>query len=70
LAKEFIVALIKHAVITITKNYGPDRYDRAVVDLNADGIDVAMAGIESGHLQAWPHDDDGNSLSSKPDWCN
>jgi len=53
LAKEFIVALTGNAFIQITANYGPDRYDRLVVDLNADGIDVAKAGIEAGHLQAW-----------------
>ena len=53
----------------ITNDYGPDRFDRSVVDLQADNIDVASAGMEAGVLKAWPHDVDGNSLASKPDWC-
>jgi len=39
------------------------------VDLSADGIDVAAAGIEAGLLKPWPHDANGNSLSAKPNWC-
>lgn len=69
LAKEFIVTLTGYAAIFITSNYGPDRYDRDVVDMSADGIDVATAGIEAGHLRPWPHDSDGNSLADKPTWC-
>ena len=69
LAKEFIVTLTSSAAIVITNDYGPDRFDRSVVDLQADGIDVASAGLEAGVLKAWPHDADGNSLSAKPDWC-
>jgi len=69
LAKEFIVALTENAAIEITNNYGPDRYGRFVVDLNADGIDVATAGIEAGYLKPWPHDADGKSLTAKPNWC-
>lgn len=69
LAKEFMVALTANAAIVVTTNYGPDRFDRDVVDLSADGIDVASAGIEAGHLKPWPHDVNGNSLSAKPLWC-
>ena len=69
LAKEFIVALTSSAAIIVTEDYGPDRFDRSVVDLSADGVDVASAGLEAGYLRAWPHDVDGNSLSAKPDWC-
>ena len=69
LAKEFIVSLTSNAAIVITNNYGPDRFDRSVVDLQADGTDVASAGLEAGILRAWPHDDNGNSLADKPDWC-
>ena len=69
LAKEFIVTLTSSAAIVITNDYGPDRFNRSVVDLQADGIDVASAGIEAGVLKAWPHDADGNSLAAKPNWC-
>ena len=69
LAKDFIVTLTSSAAIVITNNYGPDRFDRSVVDLQADGIDVASAGMEAGVLRAWPHDADGNSLAAKPNWC-
>jgi len=68
LAKEFIVSLTGTASISITKSNGPDRYDREVVELSADGIDVAKAGIEAGHLKPWPHEN-GRALSAKPDWC-
>jgi len=68
-AKEFIVALTSSAAIIVTEDYGPDRFDRSVVDLSADGVDVASAGLEAGYLRAWPHDANGNSLSEKPDWC-
>ncbi len=70
LARDFIVSLTAQATISITANYGTDRYGRNVVDLNADGIDVAAAGIEAGHLKPWPHDSNGNAITNKPDWCN
>ena len=63
------MALTSNAAIVVTEDYGPDRFDRSVVDLSADGVDVASAGLEAGYLRAWPHDVDGNSLSAKPDWC-
>ena len=69
LAKEFMVTITANATLTITHNYGPDRYDRNVVDLNAGGIDVAAAGVESGLLNPWPHDRNGISFSAKPNWC-
>ena len=67
LAKEFIVALTSSAVIIVTEDYGPDRFDRSVADLSADGVDVALAALDAGYLRAWPHDVDGNSLSETPD---
>lgn len=69
-ARAFIESLTQFAAIRITANYGPDRFDRHVVDLDADGIDVATAGLEAGILKPWPHDANGNALASKPDWCN
>lgn len=69
LAKVYMEQLTQSATLVITANYGLDRYDRSVVDLMADDLDVAASGIEAGHIRSWPHDDFGNSLSSKPDWC-
>lgn len=68
-AKEFIVEFTRGKVIKITRNYGEDRYDRLVVDLSADGVDVAKAAVAAGHLQPWPHKK-GRAQAPKPDWCN
>jgi len=70
LAKAFIVALTSNTTVIVSNNHGSDRYGRNVVDLEPDGVDVAYSGIKAGHLQHWPHDDNGNSLSAKPNWCN
>lgn len=70
LAKDFIITLTENASITVTRNFGPDRFGREVVDLSADGIDVARAGIEAGLLRNWRFDDNGDALEPKPDWCS
>ena len=67
-AKAFVVAFTKGKEIRIVRDYGEDRYDRLVVDLTADGDDVAKAAIEAGHLRDWPHVK-GRALKRKPDWC-
>ena len=67
-AKAFIVEFTRGKEIKIIRDFGEDRYDRLVVDLSADGIDVAQAGIDAGHLKPWPHKN-GRALASKPDWC-
>ena len=46
LAKEFIVALTSSAAIIVAEDYGPDRFDKIVVDLSAAGVDVALAGLD------------------------
>lgn len=67
-AKAFIVELTRGAELEITARYGTDRYDREVIDLSVDGVDVGEAGLAAGHLQPWPHR--GNTaLTGKPDWC-
>ncbi len=68
-AKAYIVTLTRDADIEITHSYGTDRYDRLVVDLSADGIDVGASGIAAGYLRAWPHEN-GRALVAKPDWCD
>ena len=67
-AKEFIVEFTRGKQIKITRDYGEDRYDRLVVDLSADGVDVAQAAVNAGHLRPWPHKN-GRAQAPKPDWC-
>lgn len=67
-AKEYIVELTRDAQLEITARYGPDRYEREVIDLSANGVDVGEAGIASGHLGTWPHKGR-RALQPKPDWC-
>jgi len=67
-AKAYIVEFTKGKTISIVRDYGEDRYGRLVVDLNADGLDVAKAGVSAGHLRDWPHVK-GRAQSPKPDWC-
>lgn len=67
-AKAFMVELTRDAELVITSNSGPDRYDRDVITLSADGVDVGQAGIAAGHLGPWPHKGR-RALAEKPDWC-
>lgn len=67
-SKAFIVGFTKNKTIRIVKDYGEDRYGRLVVDLEANGADVAEAGVEAGHLKDWLHIK-GRAQYSKPDWC-
>jgi len=67
-AKAFIVEFTKDKTITIARDYGEDRYGRLVVDLEANGADVAKVGVDAGHLRDWLHIK-GHAQSPKPDWC-
>ena len=67
-AKAYIVGFTKDKTIRIVSDYGEDRYGRLVVVLEADGSDVAKAGVEAGHLRDWLHIK-GRAQSAKPDWC-
>ncbi|NQY39697.1 MAG: thermonuclease family protein [Henriciella sp.] len=67
-AKAFMVELTRDAELVITNNSGPDRYERNVVTLTANGQDVGEAGIAAGHLGPWPHRGR-RALAKKPDWC-
>ncbi|MCR9077664.1 MAG: thermonuclease family protein [Hyphomonadaceae bacterium] len=68
-AKAFMVELTRDAELVITSNSGPDRYEREVITLAANGVDVGEAGIEAGHLGPWPHKGR-RALAKKPDWCS
>ena len=67
-AKAYIVGFTKDKAIRIVRDYGEDRYGRLVVDLEADGSDVAKAGVSAGHLRDWLHIK-GRAQYPKPDWC-
>ena len=67
-AKAYIVGFTKDKTISIARDYGEDRYGRLVVDLKADGLDVAKAGVSAGHLRDWSHIK-GRAQSSKPNCC-
>lgn len=68
-AKEFLVEFTRDKEIKITRDYGEDRYDRLVIDLTADGVDVAKVAVAAGHLRPWPHKKN-RAQAPKPDWCN
>lgn len=67
-AKAFVVEFTRDKEIRIMREHGEDRYNRLVVDLTADGVDVAQAAVDAGHLRPWPHKN-GRKLVPKPDWC-
>lgn len=67
-AKAFLVEFTRDKEIKIVRDYGKDRYDRLVVDLTAEDIDIARAAVEAGHLKPWLHKK-GRALGPKPDWC-
>lgn len=67
-AKAFMVEATKGKVVEIAETYGPDRYDREVVDLSVDGESLAALAIAAGHIKPWPHKGR-RALQPKPDWC-
>lgn len=68
-SKSYIVKLTKGAVLRIERDQGLDRYERLVIDLSADGVDVGTSGLSAGHFRAWPHKGR-KALQVKPDWCD
>ena len=68
LEKKFMVELTRGKEITVTSDYGKERYGRSVVELDVDGADVSERGISAGHIRPWPHKGQ-KALNSKPDWC-
>lgn len=67
-AKAFVVEFTRGKELKIVRDYGEDRYDRLVVVMTANGVDVATAAVEAGHLRPWPHKK-GRAQVPKPDWC-
>jgi endonuclease YncB( thermonuclease family) len=64
-AKEAAVELTRGKAVKVAHAYGPDRYGRQVVDLEIDGMDVALTLITEGTHKAWDYD----GGDRKPDWC-
>lgn len=64
-AKEASVELTRGKAVKVAHAYGLDRYGRQVVDLEIDGIDVALTLIAEGTHKAWDYD----GGDRKPDWC-
>ena len=67
-AKAVMVAFTKGKELSIVREYGKDRYNRVVIDLNIEGEDVSSIRRTAGHLRPWPHRGT-EALSTKPDWC-
>lgn len=67
-AKAFLVELTRNKDLQVIASYGPDRYDREVVELAINGKPLADIAIEAGHLRPWPHKGR-RALAKKPDWC-
>ena len=55
----------RDADIKVTRDYGPDRYKRQVVDLSINGEDLAARLVAEGTHQVWDYD----GGAPKPDWC-
>jgi endonuclease YncB( thermonuclease family) len=69
-AKEFVFEFTRNKELRITHTYGYDKMPepRLLIDLSANGVDVAQSGIDAGFLRPWPHDGT-KALAAKPDWC-
>ena len=64
-AKASVLDLTRGKTLTVTHDYGPDRYGRRVVDLALDGHDLAAQLVASGSHKVWDYD----GGDPKPDWC-
>ncbi|MEZ6030322.1 MAG: thermonuclease family protein [Hyphomonadaceae bacterium] len=51
--------------VRVSRRYGADSYGRELVDLSANGKDVANQLVAAGHLKRWNFE----GGESKPDWC-
>ena len=64
-AKARVRDLTRDRVLTISHDYGPDRYGRLVVDLSLDGQDLAAQLVAGGTHKSWDYD----GGDAKPNWC-
>jgi len=68
LAKAYMEELTHGASLVVTQEYGEDNYGRMVIDLSANGSDVANKGISEGVLRSWDHEGT-RALEPRPNWC-
>nr|WP_321360437.1 thermonuclease family protein [uncultured Hyphomonas sp.] len=64
-AKAEVRALTRNRALTVSHDYGPDRYGRRVVDLSLDGQDLAARLVAGGTHKVWDYD----GGAAKPEWC-
>ena len=64
-AKARVRELTRTGVLTVSHDYGPDRYGRLVVDLSLDGQDLAALLVAGGTHKTWDYD----GGDAKPEWC-
>jgi len=69
-AKKFMQGMAANKNIEISDIKYTDRYGRSIVNITADGVDLAEQGVSAGFLKPWPHDVYGKALGLKPNWCN
>jgi endonuclease YncB( thermonuclease family) len=69
-AKAKMKEMTRGAEMRITQSFGYDNSEkpRLLVDLSANGVDVAGSGVQAGILAPWPHKGT-KKLAPKPDWC-
>lgn len=67
-AKQWIEKATSGKTVQILRRYNLSR-GRRVVDMTFGGVDITLEGLASGYLMRHPHDDKGNALADKPDWC-
>lgn len=68
-AKLFMQELTSNAELIVTHEYATDAYGRRVIDLSANGKDVAQAGLEAEVLRSWDHEGT-RALEKRPQWCD
>ena len=64
-AKAEVRELTRNRTLTVSHDYGPDRYGRLVVDLSLDGQDLAALLVAGGTHKTWDYD----GGDAKPEWC-
>lgn len=67
-AMRHVRQITDHADVAVSHDFGRDRYERRVVELQVDGENLSDILIARGFLKPWPHDR-GRALRAKPDWC-
>jgi endonuclease YncB( thermonuclease family) len=64
-ARDAARVLTQGRTVRISRRYGNDGYGRQIVDLSANGRDVASQLLSAGKLKRWNFD----GGEQKPDWC-